>query len=959
MMMLPRDELLDALRNVIPVEPGIAVIHSSLSRLLPPISFESHDALYAIGQLVDSGWTIALPAFTFSFCGGKAFSAGGSPSETGALADWLLAHLPQARRTMHPIYSFAVAGPRAGEILQCRSTTTFGDDSPFGLFERSDATLVMFGCGLESCTQFHRCEEVARVPYRYFKTFSGDADYGSGPVRTEAAMYVRDLPSDPINDFSRAIEALTEQGAVIVRKLWRGDVTAVRAGDLAATCAALLAENPFALISNGPQVARHLDVARQAASQPAFRIAILGNANVHMMQESLSAALSDLMPERHTEFHAPPFGQLERALIDAGSELHRFQPQLQIFCDRLEDILGLHWMEVGDSEESIRRYAGLICDYVRTYGGWTVVHSLAVLAPSASADFGRACTVRVARLNQLLAEMLADLPQLVWVDLAAEVAACPGDIVDKRLWHLGRFPFSSAFSRHLARRWAGLTLSILGKTARVVVVDLDNTLWGGVLGEDGVTGIAVGGDYPGSAYAEFQRALKELARSGLALAVCSKNDEDLALSAIDGVPSMVLRSSDFSVRRINWHAKSTNIREIAAELNLGLESVLLVDDNPVEREAVRLNLPMVKVLDLPADPALYAQALAVSPFLAAATVTSEDRNRVQSLEARKQIEAARHEAANLDEFYASLKMTLHCQPLDAGNGQRAAQLCQKTNQFNTTTRRYDLRELQALGASGADVVVLGLEDRLSKLENIGLLILKPDRKAGGEIDSFLLSCRVLGRGLETAVVHWALHRAAQRHWRILSGRIISTDRNLPARSVYRDASFTESDGNGEWKAHTSVLPTLPAWLTIVDRMDDAPVGKALRPAVGHRIEGTLALKAATTPVKPAARQSVEHSSQAAPSAATAATATATSAGAPATGESIAKLIAHILQLPDNHDLADGGLGVTPGWDSLRQIDIVLSLEEALGIRFSSEELSGLTRFSDLEGTCRRKLAQCT
>lgn len=951
MMKAPRDELVDALCDVIPVEAGIAVIHSSFSRLLPPAGFESQDALYAIMRLVGSGWTIALPAFTFSFCGGKAFNARHSPSETGVLADWLLAHVPQAQRTTHPIYSFVVVGPRATEILECHSTTAFGDDSPFGLFERSDATLVMLGCGLESCTQFHRCEEVAAVPYRYFKTFSGDADYGSGPKRTEAAMYVRDLASDPINDFSRAIEALSAQGAVIVRKLWRSDVTAVRAGNVAATCAALLAENPFALISNGPRVARHLELARQAASQPAFRIAILGNSNVHMLQEALSAELSALMPERRTELHAPPFGQLERALIDPGSELHRFQPQLQIFCDRLEDILGLQWMEAGDPEESIRRYARLIQQHVRAHGGWTVLHSFAALASSANAHIGHAGTVLVAHLNQLLSEMLADLPQLVWLDLAAEAAACPGEIVDQRLWHLGRFPFSSTFSRHLARRWSGLALSVLGKTARVVVVDLDNTLWGGVLGEDGVTGIAIGGDYPGNAFAHFQRALKTLRRGGVALAVCSKNDEDLALKAIDGLPSMVLRSSDFSATRINWHPKPGNIREIAAELNLGLESVLFVDDNAVEREAVRRNLPMVKVMDLPADPALYTQALADSPYLAVATITEEDQRRLQSFEARKLIAAARDESASLDDFYASLKMTLHCEPLGAGNGQRAEQLCQKTNQFNTTTRRYDLRQLQALSASGADVVVLGLEDRLSELENIGLLILKPDPDAGGEVDSFLLSCRVLGRGLETAVLHWALHRAAQRHWRHLLGTIITTDRNLPARSVYREAGFAKSGRNGEWKAQTAELPTLPAWLTIADRMQQ--ISPDISKAIGADASALRPQEVALA--VPDTRPSVEHISSAAPS--TTPVATATSARAPAADQPIAKLIAQLLQLPENHDLSDGGLGVTPGWDSLRQIDIVLSLEEALAIRFSSEELSGLTRFSDLEDTCRRKLAQ--
>jgi aminoglycoside N3'-acetyltransferase len=266
MMQALQDELLAALRGVIPAEPGIAVIHSSLVCLLPPTGFEPHDVLYAISRLVDANWTIALPAFTFSFCTGKAFDLRRSRSETGVLADWLLAQVAQAQRTTHPIYSFVVIGPRADEILQCPSKTTFGDDSPFGLFERSNATLVMLGCGLEYCTQFHRCEEKAAVPYRYFKTFAGEIDDGRRSQRVEATMYVRDLHLEPANEFSRAIEALTERGAVSVRKLWRGDLVAVRAKDVAETCAALLADDPFALLSNGPQVARRL-VAQQATSQ--------------------------------------------------------------------------------------------------------------------------------------------------------------------------------------------------------------------------------------------------------------------------------------------------------------------------------------------------------------------------------------------------------------------------------------------------------------------------------------------------------------------------------------------------------------------------------------------------------------------------------------------------------------------------------------------------------------------
>ena len=815
----PRDDLLSALRNVLPPEPGMVVAHSSLSGLLPPTGFQAYDALYAITRLVDEGWTVALPAFTFSFCTGEAFDLHRSPSQTGILSQWLLTHIPQAQRTLHPIYSFAIVGPRADEIMRCPSKTTFGDDSPFGLFERNNATLVLLGCGFEYLTQFHRCEEKAAVPYRYFKTFSGDADFGQGPQKVDATMYVRDLAIDPINDFSRAVEAMAAQNQIRKAPLWRGYVSAVRTVDLAATCGQLLADDCCALVDNGPQVVARLSLKRHAAVQPAFRMAVLGSSNVHHLEKSLSEELSQLLPGRRSEVRAVPFGQLERSLIDPTSELHRFNPQARVFCDRLEDLLGARWFESTNAEDAVGRYAALISEEASVYGGWSIVHSFAMLSPSPDAEAGRACTIRVESLNIKLREALAGVSQLVWVDLAAEAAACRQEIIDQRLWHIGRFPFSLAFSRRLARRWAGLALSMLGKTSRLVVVDLDNTLWGGVIGEDGIDGIAVGGDFPGNAFVEFQRALNDLRARGVALAICSKNDEDLVLRAFDQLPSMVLKASDFAAKRINWTAKSVNIQQVAAELNVGLESILFVDDNPVEREAIRRVLPMVNILDLPADPALYVDALTNSPYLSAAFVTVEDRLRVQNFEARKVIERIREKAANLEDYYSSLGMVLRCEPLSAGNTQRALQLCHKTNQFNATTRRYELRDLQALTASGADVVVLGLEDRHSKPENIGLLILKPDGSGGGEVDTYLLSCRVLGRGLEVAVVHWALHRSAQRGWRYLRGRIVETERNRPVRSIYVDAGFTQSSRSDAWEASTSDLPVLPSWLDIDDRFE--------------------------------------------------------------------------------------------------------------------------------------------
>jgi aminoglycoside N3'-acetyltransferase len=248
------EEILAGFRRVLPSAPGIAVIHSSFPLLVPPRGFVPADALYAVAGLVESGWTVALPAFTFSFCGTGRFEIG-SKSETGLFADWLRTHFPDAIRTPHPIYSFVVRGPRAAEIAACPSSTTFGDDSPFGLFEREDARMVMLGCGWESCTQTHRYEELARVPYRYFKTFRGQADHGGGPRSVTACMFVRDLEIDAINDLAAIEPALRERGAIASAPLFRGAVEAVATSALARTTMAALAENPYAVVRDGERVA--------------------------------------------------------------------------------------------------------------------------------------------------------------------------------------------------------------------------------------------------------------------------------------------------------------------------------------------------------------------------------------------------------------------------------------------------------------------------------------------------------------------------------------------------------------------------------------------------------------------------------------------------------------------------------------------------------------------------------
>jgi len=816
-----RTAFYNALKAVLSGEPSIAVVHNSLSSLLAERGFGRFDALHALDRLAREGWTFAIPAFTFSFCRGKPFHFRNSPSEVGILADWALSGLPTARRTAHPIYSFVVCGPRAADILACTGETTFGSGSTFEFFEASRATVVMLGCGWTYCTPFHRYEELAKVPYRYMKTFTGTADFGAGHEQVAAQMYVRDLEADPRNDFTPAVDELRRRGSIKTAQIWRGVVESVAMSDLAEVCRQQLKADGYVHVRNGPAVSQLFAARRARERQGPLKIAVLGSSNVEILRAALGTEVAAHVQDRTIETFSVPYGQLQRALIDPSVGLLSFGAEYTLFADRLEDTaatVSLDGIDANLLRDRVADYADAIVRYRQQARGWIFVTRFAALRATGESSTTQARLV--AEMNSVLETALEGVGQITVIDMAQQAALSKARVTDDRLWHLGRFPFTEPFAQQLARHVTGLVLAAMGKTARVVIVDLDNTMWGGVLGEDGIGGVKIAGDYPGNAFLAFQKALRTLTRRGIAIAIASKNDTDLALKMIDEHPGMEIRSADIVTHRINWNPKFLNIREICDELSLGLESALFVDDNPVEREGVKRNLPAVKVLDLPPDPAEYAEALLSSPWLGVISVTSEDLKRVESYKNRAKIEQSRKAAVNIEDFYKGLGMTLHMRPVDATNVARAAQLCKKTNQFNTTTRRYEAADLTAIAAAGGDVAVVALEDKYSGEENIGLIVVKdhPDRDATGLIDLYLMSCRVLGRGLETAITRWAMTRGTRRGWKELRGPIIETERNTPVRGVYRDTGFTYEEASDEWVAACGLDVALPAYLTIQDHM---------------------------------------------------------------------------------------------------------------------------------------------
>jgi FkbH-like protein len=400
----------------------------------------------------------------------------------------------------------------------------------------------------------------------------------------------------------------------------------------------------------------------------------------------------------------------------------------------------------------------------------------------------------LAQMNLALAEKLAKLANVYmldsqrWLDLARPPR-------DARYWYALKFPFSEAVAKAAALDVKAALRALLGQSRKLVVVDLDNTLWGGVVGEEGWQGIKLGGhDVVGEAYAAFQAALKALSERGVAIAVVSKNDEAVALSAIDDHPEMVLRRSDLAGWRINWGDKAQNIVELAQELNLGLGSVVFIDDNPTERGRVADALPEVLVPEWPSDPLRYADALREFDCFDQVALTNEDRDRSRMYVEARERRAVAAVASSLEDWLAMLDVRVRLEPVNEVNLKRIVQLLNKTNQMNLRTRRMTEKEFSewVTRDSARAATAVTVADRFGDVGLTGLISWEA-RDEQLEIVDYVLSCRAMGRQVENLMAHLAVGSARAAGRRKVVARLLPTERNSPCAEFWRNSGFREEE----------------------------------------------------------------------------------------------------------------------------------------------------------------------
>jgi FkbH-like protein len=406
-------------------------------------------------------------------------------------------------------------------------------------------------------------------------------------------------------------------------------------------------------------------------------------------------------------------------------------------------------------------------------------------------------------MNRRLMTRMADQTAVFVLDAQRWMAAAGRSGSSPRGWYLGKVAFQGEVLAEAARDVKAAVQGLIGRARKLLVLDLDDTLWGGIVGDVGWENLRLGGhDAQGEAFVDFQKAIKQLTRRGIVLAVVSKNTEAVALDAMRNHPAMVLRPEHLVGWRINWNDKARNIADLAAELNLGLHSVAFIDDNPLERARVRDALPEVLVPEWPEDALLYPSAFASLRCFDGPVISREDASRTAMYAANTERESLRRDVGSLDEWLLGLGLAVRVELLRPASLPRTVQLLNKTNQMNLSTRRLTESELSGWASGpGRAVWTFDVSDRFGDAGLTGIVSVTEDRGAARIVD-FVLSCRVMGRRIEETMVHQAVEWARSVGLSRVDATYLPTAKNAPCHDFWRRSGFLANadDTQFSWDA---------------------------------------------------------------------------------------------------------------------------------------------------------------
>jgi FkbH-like protein len=563
-----------------------------------------------------------------------------------------------------------------------------------------------------------------------------------------------------------------------------------------------------------------------------FKVALMASFSIEFLHDPL--IVQGFLNGLKIDVYTGGFAQFSQEILDPQSGLYRFGPNAIVLAIEGRDWLPAIYRSYLDNPEagrqSVRRAQDEIASLVEELRSRSqaalLVHNLfpPVWAQlgilDSQTEHGQAQSIR--DFNDELVRIARRNSEVYIVDYAGLVSRI-GAVhwYDERMYYYARAPIAQPMLWPLASEYLKYFRGLTGRTKKCLVLDLDNTLWGGVLGEEGIWGIALGPNYPGSAYVAFQEEILALQRKGVILAVASKNNAPEVDHVFASHPHMVLTKDHFTRFEVHWRPKSQSLQEISRQLNIALEHMVFVDDSPVECAEVVNALPVVTAIPLPRLPEQFVGALREEGLFDGLSFSSEDRRRRELYGLKSQADELLSRSDSLEEFYRSLLMEITFAPLQRATLARAAQLTQKTNQFNVTTVRYSEADLSVrLADSRHLMTTVQVRDRFGDNGIVGLMLALV-RSEALEIDTFLLSCRLIGRTVETAMLTWLHEHARARGIRKILGRVIPTAKNQPCRDLFHKHGFQKQNelerGETEWLLDLSqVSLAYPSWFNVVD-----------------------------------------------------------------------------------------------------------------------------------------------
>jgi FkbH-like protein len=565
-------------------------------------------------------------------------------------------------------------------------------------------------------------------------------------------------------------------------------------------------------------------ISTEESAFTAVRLALLASSTVDHLLPAIR--VGGLRRQLMIDAHIGAYGQYRQDLLNPTSTVHQFSPQIVLFSVTARDALaGVPLTAtITEVDEVIVRAIDelrLLWQKARETFNATIIHQ--TFLDTTEPIFGshdRLVPGAPARVITSLNDRLATAATQDGVLLLDVTRASNRDGIDKwfdvRSWLQGKLEIAPEAAVSYGDMVARIIAAQRGLSKKCLIFDLDDTLWGGVVGDDGVEGLVLGeGSAAGEAHLALQRYAKQLKDRGVILGVCSKNDPEIADDAFRNHPEMLLKREDISAFVANWNDKAENLKAIATRLNIGLDSLVFVDDNPVERARIRQVLPMVAVPELPKDIAHYVRCLADAGYFETVAFTSEDRQRAQQYTANAERDSLFDRCASLDEFLQNLHMSVEYGPFGVADLVRITQLFNKTNQFNTTTKRYTAAEIARIAAAEEAVSLqFRLLDKYGDNGLVSAMILRPDPEHAGilEIDNWVMSCRVFGRQLEFEAMNIAVQEVRRRGSRAIRAEYIPTPKNGVIKELYSSLGFAALNEGSSKNGGTCWLLDLAGYL---------------------------------------------------------------------------------------------------------------------------------------------------